>query len=147
MKNKIKHLIITSLVFFCISLLNHKTDNLFKFVLSPAIEKAESYTVCATMYYPVASQCDRDPLLTAGMYRIIPGKATEQKWIAMSRDMLKRWGGKFNYGDVVLIEGAGRKDGLYKVVDTMNKRFKNRIDFLEDKGTKHYKFNNVKITR
>jgi len=81
------------------------------------------------------------------MYHIKPNHASEQKWIAMSRDMLKRWGGDFDYGDVVKIEGAGHKDGIYKVVDTMNKRFKNRIDFLEDKGTKHYKFDNVKITK
>ena len=104
-----------------------------------------TYEVTATMYYPVSSQCDSDPLVTAGMYKIIPGKASKQKWIAMSRDMIARWGGEFHYGDYVKIEGAGHKDGVYRVVDTMNKRFKNRIDFLEDKGTKHYKFNNVKI--
>ena len=111
------------------------------------ISTEKVYVVTATMYYPVSSQCDSDPLLTAGMYKIIPGKASEQKWIAMSRDMIKRWGGDFAYGDVVKIEGAGHKDGVYKVVDTMNKRFKSRIDFLEDAGTKHYKFDNVKITK
>jgi 3D (Asp-Asp-Asp) domain-containing protein len=109
------------------------------------VKQVNTYEVTATMYYPVSSQCDSDPLLTAGMYKIIPGKASEQKWIAMSRDMIARWGGEFHYGDIVQISGAGHKDGVYKVVDTMNKRFKNRIDFLEDKGTKHYKFENVKI--
>ena len=29
----------------------------------------------------------------------------------------------------------------------MNKRFKNRIDFLETVGTKKYKYNNVKLTK
>lgn len=147
MKNKIKHLLITSLVLFCINYLNHKTEKPLFDLVSPAEQKVDTYTVCATMYYPVSSQCDSDPLLTAGMYHIKPNHASEQKWIAMSRDMLKRWGGDFDYGDVVKIEGAGHKDGIYKVVDTMNKRFKNRIDFLEDKGTKHYKFDNVKITK
>lgn len=123
-------------------------DHIVKqFIQHTETPQEKSYTVTATMYYPVSSQCDRDPLITAGMYKIIPGKASQQKWIAMSRDMIARWGGDFKYGDLVKIEGAGHKDGVYKVVDTMNKRFKNRIDFLEDKGTKHYKFNNVKITK
>jgi len=150
MKNLIKNIMLTSLVFFCVNYVNQKVN---PFLVSMVIEKQDtikaepSYVVTATMYYPTTSQCDSDPLLTAGMYRIKPGKASEQKWIAMSRDMLKRWGGEFNYGDIVRIEGAGHKDGEYKVVDTMNKRFKSRIDFLEDTGTKHYKFNNVKLTK
>jgi 3D (Asp-Asp-Asp) domain-containing protein len=111
------------------------------------IEKGSSHTVTATMYYPVVSQCDSDPLITAGMFKIDPDQASEQKWIAMSRDLIARWGGDFKYGDLVEISGAGHKDGVYRVVDTMNKRFKNRIDFLETKGTKNYKFDNVTITK
>lgn len=101
--------------------------------------------VTATMYNPLESQCDEDPLVTAGMYKINPKKASQHKWIAVSRNLLKRWGGKFDYGDKVQIRGAGHKDGVYTIVDTMNKRFKDRIDFLETHGTKWYKFDNVKL--
>lgn len=131
----------------CFNIANRKATNCF-LDHSKAVEtKVDTYEVTATMYYPVSSQCDSDPLLTAGMFRIKPNKASECKWIAMSRDMIARWGGEFSYGDLVKIEGAGHKDGIYKVVDTMNKRFKNRIDFLETKGTKPYKFTNVKLTK
>jgi len=48
---------------------------------------------------------------------------------------------------MIRISGAGHKDGIYKVVDTMNKRFKDRLDFLETAGTKIYKFKNVIIEK
>lgn len=105
----------------------------------------DAVRVTATMYNPVSGQCDDDPLLTAGMYRIDPKKASKQKWIAVSRDLLKRWGGQFDYGDKVVIRNAGHKDGVYTIVDTMNKRYRNRIDFLETQGTKWYKFDNVQL--
>jgi hypothetical protein len=65
----------------------------------------------------------------------------------MSRDLLKRWGGKFDYNDKIRLEGCGRKDGIYTIVDTMNKRYKNRIDILETVGTPLYKFDKVKIIK
>ena len=101
----------------------------------------------ATMYYPVVSQCDEDPYTTAGMYTINPKKASQHKWIAMSRNLLKRWGGPFDYGDEVIISNAGKKSGVYKVTDTMNKRYVNRIDILETEGTPKYKFNNIMIAK
>lgn len=104
-----------------------------------------SIKVRATMYNPVVSQCDKDPLVTAGMYKINPKRASNHKWIAMSRNLLKRWGGQFDYGDKVKIVGAGHKDGVYTIVDTMHPRFKNAIDFLETSGTKVYLFKNVEI--
>lgn len=113
----------------------------------PLAEQKTSIEVDATMYYAEASQCDSDPLVTAGMYKINPRKASAHKWIAMSRDLLVRWGGLFNYGDKVLIEGTDGKDGAYTVVDCMNKRFTKRIDILETKGTKFYKFEGIKITK
>ena len=97
------------------------------------------------MYNAVEGQCDKDPLVTAGMYKINPKKASQHRWIAVSRNLLKRWGGKFDYGDKVQIKGAGHKDGVYTITDTMNPRFRDRIDFLETKGTKGYKFDNVQL--
>jgi 3D (Asp-Asp-Asp) domain-containing protein len=115
--------------------------------LEELIRKQNGMKVTATMYNPVVSQCDEDPLVTAGMYKINPKKASEHKWIAVSRDLLKRWGGVLDYGDKVYISGAGHKNGIYTIVDTMNKRFKNRIDFLETQGTKNYKYNNVLLAK
>jgi 3D (Asp-Asp-Asp) domain-containing protein len=109
--------------------------------------KKELKHLTATMYYPVVKQCDKDPLITAGMYKINPKKASQHKWIAMSRNLLKRWGGQFNYGDEVLITNAGKKSGIYKVADTMNKRYVNRIDILETEGTPMYKFNDIVLCK
>jgi 3D (Asp-Asp-Asp) domain-containing protein len=103
--------------------------------------------VTATMYNAVVSQCDADPLITAGMFTIDPEHASEHKWVALSRDLLKRWGGEYDYGDKILIEGAGDKDGVYTIADTMNKRYRNRIDILETEGTPLYKFEDVTIRK
>lgn len=115
--------------------------------VKPKKRKIVKLHVTATMYYPVVNQCDKDPLITAGMFKINPRKASEHKWIAMSRNLLKRWKGEFDYGDLVEIKGAGKKSGVYKVVDTMNKRYKDRIDILETEGTSFYKFNDIQIAK
>ena len=115
--------------------------------VKPEKRKIVKLHVTATMYYPVIKQCDKDPLVTAGMFKINPRKASEHKWIAMSRNLLKRWKGDFDYGDLVEIKGAGKKSGVYKVVDTMNKRYKDRIDILETEGTSFYKFNDIQIAK
>lgn len=103
--------------------------------------------VTATMYNAVEAQCDADPLVTAGNYKINPKKATQQKYVALSRNLLKRWGGKYSYGNKIRISGVGHKDGVYIVADTMNKRYKNHIDILETAGTNWYKYTNVVITK
>ena len=115
--------------------------------VKPKKRKIVKLHVTATMYYPVVNQCDKDPLVTAGMFTINPRKASEHKWIAMSRNLLKRWKGDFDYGDIVEIKGAGKKSGVYKVVDTMNKRYKDRIDILETEGTSFYKFEDIQIAK
>lgn len=111
----------------------------------PLENLVERFEVVGTMYNAVESQCDADPLVTAGMFRINPSRASEQKFVAMSRDLLKRWGGPFDYGDSIVVSGSDGKDGTYIVADAMNKRYKNRVDFLETSGTKWYKFNKIKI--
>lgn len=103
--------------------------------------------VTTTMYNAVESQCDKDPLVTAGNYRINPQKASKHKYVALSRNLLKRWGGKFDYGDKVAINGTNSKDGIYTVTDTMNKRYCNHVDILETSGTNWYKYNNVLLTK
>jgi len=105
--------------------------------------------VTTTMYNPVVSQCDKDPLIPAGgvRYKINPTKASEHKYVALSRNLLKRFGGQFNYGDKVKITGAGDKDGVYTVADTMNKRYCNHVDILETCGNDWYKYTDVVLTK
>jgi 3D (Asp-Asp-Asp) domain-containing protein len=108
-------------------------------------KKNDTIVVTATMYNAVKKQCDSNPFETANGSIINPKKASEYKWIAMSRNLLKRWKGVCNYGDKIKLIGTKYKDGIYTINDCMNKRFKNKIDILETEGTPIYKFENVKI--
>lgn len=103
--------------------------------------------VTTTMYNAVVSQCDNDPLVTAANYTINPQKASEHKYVALSRNLLKRWNGQFDYGDRIRISGTDNKDGVYIVADTMNKRFTNCMDILETSGVGWYKYTDVQITK
>lgn len=103
----------------------------------------EKINVSVTMYYATIGQCDNTPLITACGYKINPKRASEHKWIAVSRDLLKT----FKYGDKVLLSNAGEKDGIYTIADTMHKRFKQKIDILETKDTPLYKLKNVVLTK
>jgi 3D (Asp-Asp-Asp) domain-containing protein len=100
--------------------------------------------VKATMYHPVEEQCDDDPLVTADGSIIDPYMVSDWNWIAVSQDMLKKNGGIFNYGDKVYIKGT-HKDGIYTIHDCMNKRKTLQIDFLENIGTKQYKYDEIEI--
>ena len=109
--------------------------------------KLEGMNVTVTMYHPTRYQTDSTPNILADGTRITVHRASEYKYIAVSRNLLKRWGGWLDYGDFIVLKGTGGKDGVYQVKDTMNKRFVNRIDILETPGTKPYKFENAKITK
>ena len=100
-----------------------------------------------TMYHPVRSQTDSTPNILADGTRIRVHKASEYRFIAVSRNLLSRYGGWLDYGDFILLKGTDGKDGMYQVRDTMNPRFVNRIDILESPGTKPYKFDVAKISR
>ena len=119
-------------------------------------QKLETYTdgiriegvdVTVTMYHPVRNQTDRTPNILADGTKITIHKASDYKYIAVSRNLLKRWGGWLDYGDFIVLRGTDGKDGVYQVKDTMNKRFVNRIDILETPGTKPYKFTDAKILK
>jgi len=101
-------------------------------------------SVKATMYHPVKAQCDDNPLETADGSIIDPYNVSSWNWIAVSQDMLKKNGGIFNYGDKVYISGT-HKDGLYTIHDCMNRRKTSQIDFLENIGTKQYRYNNIEL--
>ena len=63
-----------------------------------------AFNVTVTTYNPTREQCDSTPNITADGTRIKPWKATEYRYVALSRDLISRWGGPFDYGDYIVIE-------------------------------------------
>ena len=100
-----------------------------------------SYKVTVTTYNPTKEQCDNTPNITADGTRIKPWRATDYRYVALSRDLLDRWGGPFNYGDYIVIEGTDGWDGIYQVRDTMNPKWVNRVDILTTNS--RFKYNNI----
>ena len=109
--------------------------------------ETEGMNVTVTMYQPVRYQTDSTPNILADGTRIKTEQASNYKFIAVSRNLLKRWGGWLEYGDFILLIGTEHKDGVYQVKDTMNPRFVNRIDILESPGVKQYKYENARILK
>ena len=109
--------------------------------------KLEGMEVTVTMYHPVSYQTDSTPNILADGTRIRVNKASEYRFIAVSRNLLTRYGGWLDYGDFIYLRGTDGKDGMYQVRDTMNPRFVNRIDILESPGTKPYKFDVAEIAK
>ena len=101
--------------------------------------------VDVTMYQPNTIQCDDTPNITADGTKIRISKASQYKFVALSRNLLKRWGGPFDYGDFILLKDAGKKDGVYQVRDTMNPKLVNVVDILESEHVEPYKFTGVHI--
>jgi 3D (Asp-Asp-Asp) domain-containing protein len=109
--------------------------------------ETEGIHVTVTMYQPVARQTDSTPNILADGTRIRTQDASNYKFIAVSRNLLKRWGGWLDYGDFILLRGTDGKDGVYQVRDTMNSRWVNRIDILESIEVKPYKFERASIVK
>jgi len=109
--------------------------------------ETEGMIVTVTMYQPLRWQTDSTPNILADGTRIRTQEASKYKFIAVSRNLLKRFGGWLDYGDFVLLWDTDGKDGVYQVRDTMNPRFVNRIDILESPGVKPYKFEEAKIIK
>ena len=107
------------------------------------MNKLLAILVTATIYHAVPEQTDTTPFVTASNSRINPENPQGHRWIAVSRDLEKLG---FTFGVKVCVEGANDLDGVWTVQDRMNKRFKNRIDFLVNKELKGGKWYNVKIT-
>lgn len=96
--------------------------------------------VTITTYNAVRSQCDRSPLITADGTKIDNRKVKsgEQKIVAISRDLLYA----IPLGSLIYVEGHG----YYEVRDTMNSRFKHRIDILQHSSKKNFKKDKIKIS-
>ena len=109
-------------------------------------EAARKLKVTVTMYHPVPEQTDSTPNITADgtVFRI--ENASDYRYIAVSQNMLIRYGGFLDYGDWVVVS-AGEKSGLYQVHDTMHRRWINRIDILESPGVRPYKYNNASLQK
>ena len=156
-----KHMLALSIVLITVSngfvstkLLEKKDVQLRQFVKENIELKSKLYKyetegmiVTVTMYQPVRYQTDSTPNILADGTRIKTEQASNYKFIAVSRNLLKRWGGWLDYGDFILLLGTGHKDGVYQVKDTMNPRFVNRVDILESPGVKPYKFDKAKILK
>ena len=104
-----------------------------------------SFDVTVTTYNPTKYQTDSTPNETADGTIIKPWKATQYRYVALSRDLLARWGGPFDYGDYIVIEGTeeGDWDGIYQVRDTMNPKWVKRVDILTTDSK--FKYTDVKM--
>lgn len=98
------------------------------------------YDIAVSIYHPVAAQCDSRPLETASGDWIDTTRTTELRWVAISRNLHKRWGGEFRFGDTITITGTGnpKTDGDYVVKDIMNKMYTDKVDILVDKKSGIY---------
>lgn len=99
---------------------------------------SHAYLLTLTGYHPVSEQTDSTPDITADGTKFKIPIAGSYRIVALSRDLLKRWGGPFSYGDIILVKGTrkGKFDGAYQVRDTMHERHKNWIDILLTPGEK-----------
>ena len=106
-----------------------------------------SYNVTVTTYNPTKEQTDSTPNITADGTKFKTWRATDYRYVALSRDLLSRWGGPFEYGDYIVIEGIGENSGIYQVRDTMNPKQTNRVDILKTPGSKQFKYDDVTMYR
>ena len=103
--------------------------------------------VTVTMYHATTGQTDSTPNITADGTIINPWKASQYRYVALSRDLLSRWGGPLDYGDWIVIEGTGKYDGVYQVRDTMAAKFTKRVDILRSRGSRKFKYDQVTLTK
>ena len=124
------------------------------------IQSVEIDNVIGTVYHAESKQCDSSPDITADGSKI-SGNASQLHWVALSRDLIRcpkrarlfsnkdHWRGAFAFGDTILVYHDNNKlIGKWVVKDCMNKRYDNRIDFLQDKETGFYgKWENITLTK
>lgn len=82
----------------------------------------------ATVYNATPKQCNGDYLVTASGFKLDSCSQYPHRICAVSRDLLK----EFSYGDSIYVTGTGKYDGWWHIEDTMNKRYRKRIDLLID---------------
>lgn len=91
-------------------------------------------TVKASIYHPEPGQTDATPFITADGSRISKQNPKKHRWIAVSRDLHRKWGGSLSFGDSLWVTGISEElDGVYIVRDVMNRRMHKQIDLLVGK--------------
>lgn len=132
-------------------------------IFSSDIENTVSFNKNHDFYFPQATyynatknQCDSTPFITANGTRINKLKIKNNRYVAISRDMLKpteyhspesgyNKDGPFEFGDIIIVKNSGIFDGEWQIIDTMAKRHKNRIDFLINE--KNIEFDSHKVIK
>lgn len=80
-------------------------------------------TLNASFYNPEEQQTDKSPLITASGYKI--NNPSQDRIIALSRDLLRQYGGKYAFGDTVFVYGCKQLWGTWVIQDKMGKTRKN----------------------
>jgi len=112
------------------------------FLIMPLLAISQETTVTATVYNAVVEQTNEDPEHTAFMFKLDLSNPYKHKIIAVSRDLLI----DYPAGSKVRITGTSY-DGIYTVMDKMNKRYTNRIDILINLDMKIGKWDCVTMTK
>ena len=89
--------------------------------------------VRASYYHAKAGQTDSTPLITASMKHIDTNrlKSGKLRWCALSRNLLKYFGGRLKWGDTITIYSSNdRLRGKWVVQDCMHEMYRDKIDFL-----------------
>jgi len=97
------------------------------------------YGITGTVYHAVTDQTDSTPLITADLSLIDTLDVGGLRWVALSRDLIynrdiwgRNWDGKIEFGDSIFIDSPYPQiNGWWILHDVMNKRYTNRIDFLQ----------------
>lgn len=133
-----KHLVFISLMAICSSINNNeeliaRPISAVADVEQPSNIPCQYDTVTVTVYYPLVEQCWGDPFLTADMSIIDLDSLKDHRirWAAISRDMHERYGGKYSFGDTILVHSPDvHIGGEWVIHDLMNGRFNHKIDLL-----------------
>ena len=84
-----------------------------------------------TSYNPSVHQTDASPCVGASLRNLCTAAKEGDRTVALSRDLLWRWGGEFRWRDKVKITSDNPQcNGVYSLEDTMAKRFKARAEIF-----------------
>lgn len=145
-----KYVIICTIIalFFAINTTQNKpeipTNKLtYKTEFPQLFVRKEKVTV--TIYNAVKEQCDETPGILADGTKINPRDVSSLRFCALSRDLLKRWGGRYSFGDTIVLKGIGVHSGYWVVRDVMNARHEKMVDLLVPRGTANIREPNIHI--
>lgn len=119
----------------------NEQDSLFKDLYYSIVDTFEksSFLVTATTWNPTKAQTDNSPHLTACGFKIDTLNPSKQRIIGLSRDLLEH----FYYGEKVILENAGKFNGVYTVVDCGSKRLIRTVDICISRNELGGRFENV----